>query len=76
MQIIPRYRTCEEKETARMIRYERAFKLSERFPFGYYYPGYHVTTQLLLINVTVPPAEALCYFPQKVCPTERTGYGS
>ena len=37
-----------------MIRYEHAFKLSERFLFGYYYPGYHVTTQLLLIKATVP----------------------
>ena len=45
--------------------FERAFKLSERFPFGYYYPGYHVTTQLLLIKATAPPAGALRYFAQK-----------
>ena len=45
--------------------FERAFKLSERFPFGYHYPGYHVTTQLLLIKATAPPAGALRYFAQK-----------
>ena len=44
--------------------FERAFKLSERFPFGYHYPGYHVTTQLLLIKATAPPAGALRYFAQ------------
>ena len=45
--------------------FERAFKLSERFPFSYYYPGYHVTTQLLLIKATAPPAGALRYFAEK-----------
>ena len=45
--------------------FERAFKLSERFPFGYYYSGYHVTTQLLLTKATAPPAGALRYFARK-----------
>ena len=45
--------------------FELAFKLFERFPFGYYYPGYHVTIQLLLIKATAPPAGALRYFAQK-----------
>ena len=45
--------------------FELAFKLSERLPFGYYYPGYHGTTQLLLIKTTAPPAGALRYFAQK-----------
>ena len=44
---------------------ERAFKLSERLPFGYYYPGYHVTTQLVLVKATAPPAGALRYFALK-----------
>ena len=45
--------------------FERAFKLSKGFPFGYYNPWYHVTTQLLLIEATAPPAGALRYFTQK-----------
>ena len=45
--------------------FERAFKLSERFPFGYHYPGYHVATQLLPIKATAPPAGGLRYFAQK-----------
>ena len=45
--------------------FERAFKLSERFPFGYHYHGYHVATQLLPIKATAPPAGGLRYFAQK-----------
>ena len=54
---------------------DRAFKLSERFPFGYYYPVYHATTQLLLIKATYPLREHSVILLKRVCPTERTGYG-
>ena len=53
--------------------FERAFKVSERFPFGYYYPGYHVTTQLLLIKATAPLAGAPVIFLKRYVPLNAQG---
>ena len=53
--------------------FERAFKLSERLPFGYYYPGYLVTTLLLLIKATAPLAGAPVIFLKRYVPLNAQG---